>query len=410
MTFNYKKFFILLGFILIVLALGYGIYYAFFRKPVPGPLVNVNEEYPGMLPNIGPYVNQPPYVEVNEGLPPVTEVPIKEEEPSEIAQGGLTEVKEVTAVRAEGAMAQADGTIAYYNRDESKFYRIGPDGEPMPLTDKLFHQVSKVNWAPNASRAVLEYPDGSKIMYDFDNEKQYTLPKQWEDFSFAPSSDEIVFKHLAQDKENRWLAVAKADGSGAEAIEPLGENGDKVQVTWSPTGQVVATFWESMDAERQEIFLIGLHGENFKSMITHGRGFESQWTPQGDKLVYSVYNSEAGFRPTLWVADAQGDSIGMNRKYLGVDTWIDKCTIGRDNQTAYCAVPSYLPEGAGLYPDLANDIPDYFYKVNLKTGTKSLLAQPNGDYTAESVFLSPDEGYLYFTDINTGALSKIRLK
>lgn len=412
MSFNYKKFLILLIFILIVFALGSGIYYAFFRPPVARPPVNVNEEYPGMLPNVGPYVNQPPYANVNEGLPLVNElVPeVPEAKPDEIAKGGLTKVDELTMVRAEGATVQTDGTLAYYDRLESKFYRIGPDGQPVPLTDKLFHQVSQVNWAPNGSRAILEYPDNSKVMYDFATGKQYTLPKQWQDFSFSVSSDQIAFKHVAQDKENRWLAVAKADGSGAEALEPLGENGDKVEVDWSPTGQVVATYWESIDAERQEIFLIGLHGENFKSMITHGRGFKSEWTPQGDKLLYSVYNSEAGFRPTLWVVDAQGDNIGMNRKYLNIQTWVDKCSLARDNETAYCAVPSYLPEGAGLYPRLADEIPDYFYQVNLRTGGKSLIAQPAGDYTAESVFLSPDEDYLYFVEINSGVLNKIRLR
>jgi sugar lactone lactonase YvrE len=64
-------------------------------------------------------------------------------------------------------------------------------------------------------------------------------------------------------------------------------------------------------------------------------------------------------------------------------------------------VPQNLPTGSGWYPQLANNLPDSFYKVDLNSGQVSLLAEPVGNqpfYSATSVYLSPDGKILYFQD------------
>lgn len=396
--------------------LGFLMYLAFFRKPAPYIPTDSELEYPTGLPSAGPAGEREPVSEEDTGFP-VTDIVEKEDflspaeaKVDEVAAGALTRVSALSTDSAESPILMSDGSLGYYNRAESKFYKITSDGQVKELNNRAFHNVENVNWSPLGDKAVLEYPDGSKLTYDFETNRQYTLHKEWEDFSFDSSGDQIAFKHMATDKENRWLSTANYDGSGMYLVEPLGENADKVQVNWSPTGQVVANYWESMDANRQEVFFVGLYGENFKSTIVNGRGFKGEWTSDGQKLFYSVYNSNQGYVPNLWIVNAAGENIGTNRRDLGVNTWVDKCALSPDNNYAYCAVPSVMPQGAGLYPELTYDIPDDFYRINLKNGFKEFLAKPYGDYTADKVMLSSDEDKLYFRDINDGKLYKIKLK
>ena len=80
--------------------------------------------------------------------------------------------------------------------------------------------------------------------------------------------------------------------------------------------------------------------------------------------------------------------------------------------TIYCAIPQGLPRGAGLYPEIADDYPDNFYRINLSNGMKTLIASPvgeSGGYSATNIFFSNDGNIMYFVDKGTGQLQSIRL-
>ena len=146
-----------------------------------------------------------------------------------------------------------------------------------------------------------------------------------------------------------------------------GRNADKVVVNWSPNKQIVATTatGEPQGADKQEILFVGLQGENFKSIIVEGRGFESQWSGTGKKLLYSVYSARSDYKPELWIVNAEGDSIGTGRKMLNLNTWSEKCAF-TDDRFIYCAVPTQMQTGAGFAPGLADTTNDKIYKLTLK--------------------------------------------
>jgi Tol biopolymer transport system component len=272
-----------------------------------------------------------------------------------------------------------------------------------------------VVWSPRENKAIVTFPDGSKVLYDFDKKQQVTLPKDWADIEFSADGNQVAFKNLVENTDNRWLGVANPDGSNVQYIEPIGDKEADVQVAWSPTSQVAALYRESSTTASQEVYFIGLHGENFKSLQTDGRGFQGAWSPNGDKLLYNVYNSASNYNPTLWITNASGDNIGVNNTSLKVNTWASKCAFASGGGSVYCAVPNSLPDGTGLYPELAATTPDTFYKIDLTTGQQTVLAEPvnsrgSDTYTASNVILSPQGDYLYFTDIQTGLVYKIQLK
>ncbi len=418
MPFNWKRILILIGFLLSVVVIGYLLYFFFLKPGLPvTPVANVNVG-PGVLPPSGVNANIPVGVNagvlppgINANLPgPPGAATVTPEVISLIAAGGLTETKALTAEKAYGATLSSDGSsLLYYDKNSGQFFQIMPDGKKIALTDKIFYQVEKIVWSPDKQKAVLEYPDGANIVYNFKTKEQVTLPKHWKDFSFSPSSDQIVLKSLGVDEENRWLVVANTDGSQAQEIEQLGNKDASVYPNWSANNQIIATFTEAKNLDQQNLYFLGLHGENFKSTLLEGQGFQGKWSTKGDRLLYSVYSGATDLKPSLWIVSAQGETIGQNRRALNLETWVEKCSFA-NNDTVYCAVPKSLSQGAGVFHQELDSSACDIYKIDLQTGFKSKIAIPNQDHNIESLTASADGRSLYFVSKTDGRIYQIRLK
>lgn len=413
MKINFKKILIFLGFLILVFLIAYAIYYFFFKpasqpeayRPAPQGIV-----MPGGLPEItNENVNRMVQEELYAGLPSIERVP-KGAQISERAKGGYTKVN-MKLSYGRSPHIRPDGSLVYYDSSANRFYKLNPDGSRTFLSSKKFYNVGNITWSDDASKAILEYPDGSNIVYDFLQDKQYTLPKEMQDFAIAKNGQLIAAEVIAEREESNWIVTSNTDGTNIQFIERIGNKARDVDVNISPNNQVVALYRENIGADNQQVVLIGREHENFPGIITNGRGFEGTWTPDGNKLLYSVYQSGNGFKPTLWITNASGGNAGSGNINIGLETWANKCTVSSQSGVAYCAVPQSLPTGSGWYPELANSSPDSFYKIDLNTGRTTLLAEPVGErnyYSASSVFLSPNEQTLYFQD-NSGGVYGINL-
>lgn len=402
----------------IATAAGFGIYYLFFRAPEQAPPVNEAVNEIGGLPGLpaeapaNQIINEAP---VN-ALPPTAGVPervTKIEAPEgvdRIARGEITQVTTNFPRTAEAiTVANGQRDPYFYNQEDGYFYKVSPQGTLSKLSNTNYPNVEEIAWSPNGDKAILEFPDGSNVLFNFKNNKQVTLPDSWQDFSFNEQGSKIAFKDVNVNLDHNFLAIANPDGSQQKYLEPIADQSNRVQINWSPSGHVVATYYEAKNSTNAEIFLIGQNGENYRSIDAKGFGVESKWLPDGKRLVYNSYNLENDNKPSLHIVDAYGDRIGYNHNDLGVNTWIDKCTFQGKN-TMYCAVPKYLPENAGFQPAIADDIPDYIYKIDLNTGAKAIIAEPELTYSINSMRVSEDGKYLYFTDKSSGSVHYIQLK
>ncbi len=409
----------LTGFVLLVFFFGFLLYYLFLRPAIPTvvqPGANVNGTG-GILPQAGTNTNIQIRQNVNGGLVgqqninvgPPTQID-QTVSASPIAQGGLTKTSALTTNRVYDTALGGDGeSVYYYDKSTGLFYSVSPDGQITPLSDKVFYSVEQVYWTPDKNKAILKYPDGSTIMYDFSTKKQVTLPSHWKDFDFSPNSGQMVFKSMGDSSDNRWLAISNVDGTRAKKIELLGDKDATVYPSWSPNGQIVAMFTDGGDFDRQNLYFLGQNNENYKSTIIEGRGFEGEWSSDGNRLLYSVYNSRNDYKPSLWIVEAQGESIGQNRKQLQLETWADKCTFS-DNDTIYCAVPESLQAGAGIFSNELDNSNCDIYKIDLTTGIKTKIAIPEGSHNIENIMVSANGSYLYFNSQTDGKLYKINLK
>lgn len=405
---DFKRILLFIGFLLAAGGIAFALYFFFFRA-APAPVVTPpvpGQEVPGGsgLPTAGegtgtgvtPTPTQPPVI--TPGVAPV-------------ADGGVTQVTTVSSSPTAGASVGKDGNLSFYDRGDGRFYRMASDGSLQQLSSKQFANVSEATFSPVGTNAILEYPDGSNIYYDFLTNRQVTLPQHWEEFDFNQAGDKIAAKAIGTDESNRFLVVAGPDGAGARAVQELGANADKVTVAYSPTGQSIAVSetGKASGPTSREIYFIGQNSENLRSMTIEGLNFQPAWSPDGKQLLYSTASSGNEYKPTLWIVDAYGDDIGRNRKSLSVSTWAEKCTFA-DAGTLYCAVPRTLPRGAGLQPTLFDSVPDDIYRIDVASGLQTRIAIPEGEHTVGSIMLTPDQDSLYFTDKTTGVLNQIKLR
>jgi len=417
-TLPWKKIMLAAGFLIITVAAGFGIYYLFFKAPAPAPPVNEVVNEVGKLPGIP--TEAPPTIvngiPVNEALPTVPEIPktiTKIEAPegvSTVARGGVTRVSTNFAQTSKGmTVPEGETNPVLYNQADGYFYEVNTFGTLTKLSTVKYPNVKEISWAPSGEKAILEFPDGSNILYDFKTKKQISLPKSWQDFNFNDQGTQIAFKDINTNLDYNWLAISNPDGSAQKYIEPLADNAERVQINWSPNGHVIANYYKAQDSTTTAIHLIGQHDENYRAISANGFGVQSKWVPDGKRMIYNAYSIDTDNKPALYVVDAYGDRIGYNHNELNLNTWADKCTFEGES-TMYCAVPKYLPDNAGFQPAVADTIPDYIYKVNLNTGAKTIIAEPELSYTINSMEVSADGKYLYFTDKATGSIHYVQLK
>jgi Tol biopolymer transport system component len=322
-------------------------------------------------------------------------------------------VRTIFQGNAQNATLGANGNVQFYNGNDGKFYRIGTNGQPELLSDELFFSVRDVTWDNRGDKAIIEYPDGSNIIYNFSTKQAVTLPRHWEDFSFSNDGQQIVAKSMPLSPENRWLVSTDANGNNVKLIEPLGENANKVIVDWSANSQVIAfsRTGRALGLDREQILLVGQNGENFKSLTVEGRDFRPVWTPDGKRVLYSVYSERSGFRPELWIVDASGDMIGERRTFLNINTWADKCDFGATNSRyVYCGVPETLQEGAGFVPNIADLTGDTIYKIDTQTGARTAITTvQDGFFTVGNIKVNEQNNTMYVTDKQTNTLLEIKL-
>jgi len=406
---RYRKLFLLIGFLLLVVLLGWLIWQAFFQPAAPAPTATTTPTVTGGgLPTAGPGGATGGATGSQGVLPGATGGPVGANTPSPVAIGGLTVTQPLVTAPTLSPTLSASGGVQYYNQNDGKFYTVDQNGQVKSLSGQVFFDVQNVVWAPDKTQAVLEYPDGSNILYNFQTKQQTTLPAHWQDFSFSPASSQIVAKNMALDPANNSLTVASSDGSQAKNLETIGTNDATVYPNWSPTGQIAAMYTQGTDFNTQELYFVGLNGENFKSTTIEGRGLQAQWSTTGDRLLYSVYNTDTNMNPKLWIVDASGDNISNNRTDLSLNTWANKCTFASNTQV-YCAVPESLPQGAGLFPELADQTKDDLYKIDLATGAKELIAVPDGAYNISQVMVPTSGNSLYFTDKTSNQIYQVKL-
>lgn len=403
---DYKKVFLLLGFIFTAAFFSWLIFRIFFGAPTTPDQENINlvefdengirrpitNTSGGGLSGLRNNAN------TNTSLPD-TNINRAEEEDTTKAVEKLT----VGSVRG-FTLSKNNLNATFYNSSDGKFYTIDSNGDTKAISEKVFYDVDNVEWSNDKNQAVIEYPDGSNIIYDFDTDKQTTIPIYWDEFDFSIDDNKIVTKSMDSNPDNNKLVIADIKTGNTKILENLGDAPGKFQINISPDNQIVAFFTENIGLDMQEIYPIGQNDERFNSFIIDGQNFQGKWSPTGDKILYSVYNPDEEYMPNLWIINKTGTS----KQRIIVDTWSEKCTFYNED-IVYCGVPQDLDAMMGLSPNLALAKNDLIYRIDLNLNRSQLIDTGDNIFNVKEIMVTANESEIYFTDRRTGRLFKINL-
>ncbi len=401
-----KKIIFIVFFVLFTVGTGYALYHFFFRPIAPAPTESPLESpsYTGSFGEAG--ARDTDTIETGQ-IPGTAPLPVT------VGSQGTSATTESELLLDQVTQAisrSSDGNTRYYDPNDGRFYSLDRDGTAAALSDRQFLNVDNISWSSVKDEAILEFPDGSNIYYDFETERQVTLPNHWEDFEFAPKDSKIAAKSIGLDQNNRYLISADPDGNELTALYHLGNNADRVIPSWSPNNQVIG-FSKTGDPQPdngEEIILLGANHQEFRPLKVAGKGFLPSWSPDGKQLLYSIYHERDQFKPMLWISDASGSQVGQNRRKLNINTWADKCAWA-DSSTIYCGVPVSLPAGSALDRDLVSSVSDDIYRINLNTGTAQKINTVTHPHAINTPSISEDGRSLIYTDTNTGKLYRFNL-
>jgi len=408
-----KKILLIILFILVVIIFSILLYKIFFQKEEIPAIVEPEQTTSSGLPVISEgeigSIESTGQIVVSGDKLDAQNILVAEEEIDEIAKGSFTNSEKVVSQKVKASdYSNVNDGLVYYDANNQSFYKVNGDGSISKISDNKFYSVVDVVWSPTKNQALIEYPEDegvayNKILYDFDQDRALTsFNKEMKNFNFSNDGEKISAKWIGDYKDYNYIVSSDINGNNFKFVEPLGDESKNVQTIWSPDSEVLATYRESIDGERQEIFFINENGKNLKSLVVDGRGFEVEWSPRGDKILYSVFNKKTDYKPTLWIANGQGDGLGGGKRYVGLNTWVDKCDFSQSQENiVYCAVPDYLPQGSSWYPELADNVPYQIYKINVSNGQKEKVADPVFDgarVSIDHIYLDQNDQKLYYTN------------
>ena len=173
-----KKILFAVGLLATAAVIGFGLYY-FFQKTTPTAFKpsGTTITKPNTLPSAGDRTTPTSTATSTTDLTRGQTVPI-----GVIPQvtPGYYQTKPVSQVTTDYALftsVNQNGGLRYHNAADGKFYKVAADGTVKEMSDQIFYNANKVTWAPTKEEAIIEYPDGIKIVYNFDTKTQTTLPK-----------------------------------------------------------------------------------------------------------------------------------------------------------------------------------------------------------------------------------------
>jgi hypothetical protein len=301
--------------------------------------------------------------------------------------------------------------IKYYSKENGNIYQVNFDGSGLSkISAANLAGIISLIWSPDRNKVIGTFQQNNgikKYLHDYQNGKDTALNDSIGQAAWSPDGGKITIQSYDSANGTNTVSIANADGSDLKAVF---QTRLKDMVLEWPTVDKISIKTPVSGLSDGLVLTVNPEDGTFKKIINGLFGLNIEWSPLGDKFIYSTTSSD-GKNLNLSVADQNG----QNGKALGISTLVEKCIFSQDDRTIFCAIPQKLSENA-VWPDDyykgLTSVSDQLFKINLDTGEKSLLFSPDPtgkSYDASSLFLSPQEDYLFFINKKDGILYGIKL-
>lgn len=298
--------------------------------------------------------------------------------------------------------------VKYYSAANGNVFQSSLNGgNATRLSADVLDGLWLALWSPIDKTKAINFFDQNgqewKYLYDFSAKKSSLLDAKIGSVAWSPAENKIVYQYYDSQSGLNNISIANPDGSEWKNI--FQTRIKDLIVEWPATGWISLRSKPSGLAQ-SVVYALDAAGQNFQKLISETYGLTLNWSPIGNKALYSETDSQ-GKNLKLKLLDA----ISRTARELSFATLPEKCAWASDDQTIYCAVPTLIPSDAVIPDDYykgLTEFSDAFYRIDLTTGQVSLLAKAS-QIDAEQLSVSGSKDYLIFVNRKDGLLYSLTL-
>jgi len=315
------------------------------------------------------------------------------------------------------ALSSEGLSIKYYSQKNGHSYEISFDGtNKKTLSANDLIDLKNILWSPDKTKVISKFfqSDSSTRFssYDYSAGKGDSLDKNIREAAWDQSSSKIFYVYFDPKSKKATLNISDPDGSNWKKLADLAYSNASVAPI-PQSGSV--SFWNKADNMSQtSLESIPTVGGQKKSLFKEKFGADYLWDNSGNNILISHSDAKGGSKMQLAIVNYNGGEYSN----LGIPTFVSKCAWSKNNKILYYALPGNLPESAMLpndYNDGKIKTSDTFWKMDMASRQSeriielSELQKINAQFDASDLFLSPDEGLLFFINKLDGKLYQISL-
>ncbi|MEI8175101.1 MAG: hypothetical protein WCG28_04085 [bacterium] len=360
--------------------------------------------------------------EMEKPQPPVETPPVVETNPVDNSTPTSSKIKNKAApvVVPTPPTTEFIPALHYVERATGNIYQTFADKiDERKFTTTIIPQVYDAYIGENGESAVMRYlkPDGKTIATFagitpkeilggdtslLSEVRGSFLPENITDISLSPDGLSMFYLF---DIENSAVGVI-ASSSGDKKNQIFSSPFTEWLSQWPNERMLTLTTKPSFGTEGF-MYSIDPTVKKLTKVLSGIKGLATLTSPSGKLVLYN--NNNLSLR--VYNIDTK-DSMS-----LGIKTMPEKCVWNTTSTTLYCAVPKYI-DGTN-YPDIwyqgETSFSDNLWKVNIETGSTTMLADPTSFTKGEEVdgiklSLDSGENYLFFVNKKDSFLWELNLK
>lgn len=320
---------------------------------------------------------------------------------------------------------ESESVAPFFDVEDRALFYLAPDEKSLkeiflatglPKTVVNFSFVPKdIVWSPDGGKALVKKNDTEWALFvrqgtEGSSEPTVSLLKPGiESPTWTSLGDRIVYKYFDTTTKKRTLNIASPDGSDWRMI---GETPFQfLEMRPVPKSSMVAVWNRGNAFERTSLKTLPIVGGDMKEIFSANYGADYLFSPNGTRILVSNSIEKGNSSISLALLNDQGGGYTN----LFVPSLVGKAVWSKNSRFIYYALPGSIPEGSILPNDYYRKpilTTDTFWKVDVETGEKSRVVDPNDidqSYDAENLVLDADETMLFFHNRHDGKIYRINL-
>lgn len=306
---------------------------------------------------------------------------------------------------------KAGEKLRYYSGKNGTVWESELDGTNKQMIESVeLNGLKNVQWSADGQVTISEFfKDGARSYYQYNHDKAVggSLDEGVDYAVWSNTGSNIIYKYYDRKAKKRSLNTADPDGKNWKKLTDI----DFMKISISSIPQTaLISFWNYPSAnEETKLSKVLTMGGDATVFFSGRYGADYLWFSDGTKALVSSLAYKGGSRMTTGILNMQGEYQDLN-----IPTLASKSVWSSDGKSIYYALPVEIPQSSVMPDDYQSgkiNTKDTFWKVNIETGKKDRLIEPediNADYDASNLILANDEGSLYFVNRKDGLLYRLK--